>query len=157
MNAKILITGVALAVMATGAVSAKTMKNSASGGSYAAPSQPVPYGQMDSYMKATPKQRAAMSANGAGADTSATATSGSNMGAGSPPDANGMSTTPTPSGSMSNGSMSSGSMSNGSTPNGIDVERALDHPTDERRRAGDAGSGDTSQVSPSSGLEIGRG
>ena len=45
MNAKVLIAGVAVAVMATGAVSAKTMKHSASGGSYAAPSQPIPYGQ----------------------------------------------------------------------------------------------------------------
>jgi hypothetical protein len=106
MNAKVLIAGVAVAVMATGAVSAKTTKHSTSGGAYAAPSQPIPYGQMDAYMKASPKQRAAMSASGMGTDASAT-TSGSSMGAGSTPDNNGMSATPAPSGSMSSGSMSS--------------------------------------------------
>ena len=105
MNAKVLIAGVAVAVMATGAVSAKTMKHSTSGGSYAAPSQPIPYGQMDAYMKATPKQRAAMSAGGASADTSATTSAGSsNMGAGAAPDSNGMSPGATPGGSMSSGS-----------------------------------------------------
>ena len=104
MNAKVLIAGVAVAVMATGAVSAETMKHSMSGGSYAAPSQPIPYGQMDSYMKASPKQRAAMNANGMSADTSATASSGSGMNS-----SNGMSN-----GSSSNGAMSSGATS--STP-----------------------------------------
>ncbi len=105
MNAKVLIAGVAVAVMATGAVSAKTMKHSTSGGSYAAPTQPIPYGQMDSYMKASPKKRAAMSASGMGTDASATTTSGSSMGAGSTPDNNGMSSGSTTSGSMSSGAM----------------------------------------------------
>jgi hypothetical protein len=118
MNAKVLIAGVAVAVMATGAVSAKTMKHSTSGGAYAAPSQPIPYGQLDGYMKASPKQRAAMSANGMGADTSATAPAGSsNMGAGSPADSNGMSAGSPSNGSMSNGSMSNGSMTGGSMSN----------------------------------------
>ncbi len=97
MNAKVLIAGVAVAVMATGAASAKTM----SGGTYAAPSQPIPYSQLDSYMKASPKKRAAMSASGMGTDASATTTSGSSMGAGSTPDSNGMSAGSTTSGSMS--------------------------------------------------------
>ena len=109
MNAKVLIAGVAVAVMATGAVSAKTM----SGGTYAAPSQPIPYDQLDGYMKASPKKRAAMSATSSAADTSATATSGSTMGAGSPPDANGMTTTPAPSATPS--AAPSGSMSSDTT------------------------------------------
>ncbi len=120
MNAKVLIAGVAVAVMATGAASAKTMKHSMSGGTYAAPSQPIPYGQLDGYMKASPKQRAAMSASGMGTDASATTTAGSTMGAGATPDANGMTTTPapsaTPSAPMSSGSMSSDTTTPATTP-----------------------------------------
>ena len=87
MNAKVLTAGVAVAVMVAGASSAKThmsRKHHETGGSYAAPSQPIPYSQMDAYMKASPKQRMAMessgsAATGSSADTSAT-TQGSAMG-----------------------------------------------------------------------------
>ena len=93
MNAKVLIAGVAIAVMATGAASAKTMKHKmSSGGSYAAPSQPIPYSQMDAYMKASPKQRTAMM-SGAPADTSSTGMSSGAMSSSAPP-ASGGSMTP---------------------------------------------------------------
>jgi hypothetical protein len=50
--------------------------NERRGGAYAAPQQPIPYAQLDQYMKASPRQRMAMEqqANtGTTADTSATA------------------------------------------------------------------------------------
>ena len=103
MNAKILITGVAVAVLAAGAAAAQTAADTGStgaasgssatsthhvrhhashhrmakneGGAYAAPQQPIPYAQLDQYMKASPRQRMAMAqqANtGTTADTSAT-------------------------------------------------------------------------------------
>lgn len=123
MNAKILVTGVAVAVLAAGAGAAQTdtssspagapaatsgsdmgaqhsvrhharhhhMARNERGGSYAAPQQPIPYAQLDQYMKASPRQRMAMEqqANtGTTADTSATApaaspgpSTGSDMGA----------------------------------------------------------------------------
>lgn len=133
MNAKILVTGVAVAVLAAGAAAAQTNPSTGSmasgsstggteatsanggsdmgthhharhhahhhrmamnerrGGEYAAPQNPIPYAQLDQYMKATPRERMAMEqqANtGNTADTSATApaaspgpSTGSNMGA----------------------------------------------------------------------------
>jgi hypothetical protein len=136
MYAKILITGVAVAVLAAGAAAAQTTPSSAStsstssssqtdaaamgdtgsaamaspktttprhtatharrardarGGTYAAPAQPIPYAQLDTYMKSTPRERAAMShgaATGGAADASATASNGMDNGgsiAGAPP------------------------------------------------------------------------
>ena len=113
MNAKVLIAGVAVAVMATGAVSAKTMKHhkmssGMSGGSYAAPSQPIPYSQMDSYMAASPKARSAMMSGGGGMSSDSGMSSGaspsSSMG-GAAPDAGGSMSSPpsAPSGSMAPG------------------------------------------------------
>ncbi len=120
MNAKVLIAGVAIAAMASGAVSAKTMKHhktssGMSGGSYAAPSQPIPYAQMDSYMKASPRQRTAMM-SGMSSDTamSSGAAGTSNMGSAGADTGGVMSGS-----SMSTGSMSGGSMSppvNSGTP-----------------------------------------
>jgi hypothetical protein len=121
MNAKMLITGVAVAVLAAGAAASQTDPSSgamgssapmgqnaspagdtgstdaaphhamhhrthkASGerGAYAAPQQPIPYAQLDDYMKASPRQRMAMeqgSANtGSTADTAATSPSNGSM------------------------------------------------------------------------------
>ena len=76
MNAKILIAGVAVAAMVCGAASARThaKHHHASGGvSYAAPSQPIPYSQLDAYVKAAPKQRSAMMSGGAMASAGAPA------------------------------------------------------------------------------------
>lgn len=76
MNAKVLIAGVAVAAMVCGAASARThaMHRHASGAmSYAAPSQPIPYGQLDAYLKASPKQRTAMMSGGAMATAGAMA------------------------------------------------------------------------------------
>ena len=70
MNSKILITGAVVAILAAGAASASPRHHGdASGrGKYAAPAQPIPYAQLDAYLKATPKERMAMSAS-AGAAT----------------------------------------------------------------------------------------
>lgn len=64
MNAKILIAGVAVAVMVSGVASAKMHRHVMTGGAYAAPAQPVPYAQLEAYMKASAKQRMAMMASG---------------------------------------------------------------------------------------------
>jgi hypothetical protein len=59
MNAKVLVAGVAIVVMAAGASSAKTHRHSMhhsmhghsmSEDAYAAPAEPIPYAQMDTYM-----------------------------------------------------------------------------------------------------------
>jgi Ni/Co efflux regulator RcnB len=90
MNAKILVTATAVAVLAAVLAAAQTTSASdstdttkaasataaakhtahhrqmasnekrAGRGAYAAPQQPVPYAQLDAYMKATPKERLAM-------------------------------------------------------------------------------------------------
>ncbi len=67
------------AALAITAGSALAAKPGARGASVAGPSQPLPYSQMDAYMKASPKQRAskdwwAGASTGASADTAATAT-----------------------------------------------------------------------------------
>jgi hypothetical protein len=130
MNAKILVTGVAVAVLSAGLAAAQTDQTAPSpstaatpapsatassdmgakthvrhhahhnrmarnerrgAGTYAAPDQPIPYAQLDAYLKASPRERMAMAqqANtGTTADTSATApaasqgpSTGSSMGA----------------------------------------------------------------------------
>ncbi|MBV8683340.1 MAG: hypothetical protein JO111_10730 [Caulobacteraceae bacterium] len=131
MNAKILVTGVAVAVLVAGAAAAQSttstgsMSSSSSagtgatsapaasdtgakahakhhahhkrmasnerhsrGGQYAAPAQPIPYAQLDQYMKASPKERMAMAqqANtGTSADVSATAPAATAPAASPPP------------------------------------------------------------------------
>jgi molybdate transport system ATP-binding protein len=67
MKTQVLFVGVAVALMAAGGASARAKM---AGGAYAAPSQPIPYSQLDAYVKASPKQRAAIVAsNGAAAST----------------------------------------------------------------------------------------
>jgi hypothetical protein len=108
MNAKMLITGAAVAVLAAGAALAQTDPSSSAmspttgdtaagtstattpmhhrrhkmheskegAGAYAAPKQPIPYAQLDQYMKSSPKQRMAMAQQadtGSSVDTAATA------------------------------------------------------------------------------------
>jgi len=83
MNAKFLIVGVAAIALAASGAAAKTRHHAmrhakgameASGGSYAAPAQPIPYGQMDAYMKASPSERSSMMSGGASAPASTTTT-----------------------------------------------------------------------------------
>jgi hypothetical protein len=83
MNAKILIAGVAIAALAAGGASATMHKKHSvsSAGAYAEPAQPIPYSQLDAYMKASPRERqqilasAATASTGSQADTSASSTS----------------------------------------------------------------------------------
>jgi hypothetical protein len=81
MNAKFLIVGVAAIALAASGAQAKSRHHATrhakgaaeeSGGAYAAPAQPIPYGQLDAYMKATPKERADMMSGGASAPASTT-------------------------------------------------------------------------------------
>ncbi len=59
MITKAILTGVAVAALTCSVASAYTAHKGAKE-TYAAPSQPIPYGKVDSYLKATPKQRTAM-------------------------------------------------------------------------------------------------
>ena len=80
MNVKMLLVGAATALLAAGASQAATSRH----GAYAEPAQPVPYSQLDAYMKASPRVRAskdwaaaagmntARASTGIAADTSAT-------------------------------------------------------------------------------------
>ncbi len=61
MNSKLLIAGAAFAALSCGAASAHHGRTAAN--IYAAPDQPVPYAQLDGYLKATPSQRAQMASN----------------------------------------------------------------------------------------------
>nr|MBA3811398.1 hypothetical protein [Caulobacteraceae bacterium] len=73
MNTKGLIAGVAIAALAVGGASAKTHKRhrahkmASSADMYASPAQPIPYTQLDAYMKASPSQRASMDMSSGGA------------------------------------------------------------------------------------------
>ena len=69
MNAKILIAGVAMAALAAGGASATMHKKHSAAGAYAEPAQPIPYSQLDAYMKASPRQRQQILASGATAST----------------------------------------------------------------------------------------
>jgi molybdate transport system ATP-binding protein len=77
MMIKTLAAGVALAVLVSGAASAAPQSKTAMTPA-ASPSQPIPYSQLDAYMKASPKTRASKdwwsgsAATGASTDTSAT-------------------------------------------------------------------------------------
>ena len=105
MKMQVLAGAAVLALIATADASAATKK----AGSYAAPSQPIAYSKLDSYLKASPSQRAkrdwsggsAASASNAGANVSAT-TPAANAGGSMPmstqtqaPDANVSDTPPT--------------------------------------------------------------
>jgi hypothetical protein len=79
MKKMILVAGAAALAMSAGSALAGGA-HKASGLTAAAPKQPIPYSQLDSYLKASPKQRAgkhwwaqAEANTGASADTSATA------------------------------------------------------------------------------------
>ena len=80
MKTRILIASVAIAALGCGAASATTTHHARAKSSYAAPDQPVPYAQLDGYLKASPAQRSAMMSStpatpmAAPADTSASAT-----------------------------------------------------------------------------------
>ncbi len=71
MNRKLLVMSVTAAVLAAGATSATTMhkKHSMSeGGHYAAPSQPIPYAQLDAYLTGSRSERQQIEAQGASKD-----------------------------------------------------------------------------------------
>jgi hypothetical protein len=61
MNAKVLLAGALIAALAAGAAEGRTHQATAkAGGAYAPPAQPIPYAQLDAYLKGTSKQRAAI-------------------------------------------------------------------------------------------------
>jgi hypothetical protein len=82
MKSIVLAAGVAaVALMGGSAMAAPKAKM---GATVASPSQPIPYAQLDAYLKASPKQRATRdwwsgAATGAPADTSASASTGATM------------------------------------------------------------------------------
>jgi len=82
VNTKLLIAGVAIAALSCGAASAHThhKKNSAAN-EYAEPSQPIPYAQLDNYLKATPRQRASMDFTNPAASTGTAANASASAGA----------------------------------------------------------------------------
>jgi hypothetical protein len=77
MMIRTLAVGVALAALVSGAASAAPQAKASA--AMAGPSQPIPYAQLDAYLKASPKQRASKdwwsgsASTGASTDTSATA------------------------------------------------------------------------------------
>ncbi|HWU14264.1 MAG TPA: hypothetical protein VN157_09675, partial [Caulobacter sp.] len=77
MMIRTLAAGVALAVLVAGAASAAPQSKSSAAA--ASPKQPIPYSQLDAYLKASPKQRASKdwwsgsASTGMSTDTSATA------------------------------------------------------------------------------------
>ena len=81
MMIRTLAVGVALAVLASGAASAAPQGKAKTSAAVAGPSQPIPYAQLDAYLKASPKQRASKdwwsgsASTGMSADTSATTSS----------------------------------------------------------------------------------
>ena len=76
MKPYIVITGAAVVALVAGGASATSHKShhkshSMSAGMYEAPSQPIPYAQLDSYLAAKPSQRASMVDSGAAMQSSA--------------------------------------------------------------------------------------
>jgi hypothetical protein len=70
MKPHLLMTGAAVAALVAGAASATIHKphhrsGSTSAGMYAAPSQPIPYAELDGYLAAKPSERASMGDPGA--------------------------------------------------------------------------------------------
>jgi hypothetical protein len=84
------MTGIAIAALVAGGASAtvhKKLHNSrgASASAYATPPQPIPYAQLDSYLNASPRERASMdlsSGSSAAATDQAGATPGADQSAG---------------------------------------------------------------------------
>lgn len=80
MFTKTLLAGATFALISSGAVSGAAVANPKikASAAVASPKQPIPYGQLEAYSKASPKQRATKdwwageAATGAAADTSAT-------------------------------------------------------------------------------------
>jgi hypothetical protein len=83
MMIRTLAVGVALAALASGAALAAPQGKAKASTAVAGPSQPIPYAQLDAYLKASPKQRASKdwwsgsASTGMSADTSATASAAS--------------------------------------------------------------------------------
>jgi hypothetical protein len=79
MMIKTLAAGVALTALVSGAAMAAPQAKANASAAVAGPSQPIPYAQLDAYLKASPKQRASKdwwsgtASTGASTDTSATA------------------------------------------------------------------------------------
>lgn len=79
MMIRTLAAGVALAALVSGAASAAPQAKAKASATVAGPAQPIPYGQLDTYLKASAKQRASKdwwsgsASTGMSADTSATA------------------------------------------------------------------------------------
>jgi hypothetical protein len=122
MKTGLLITGAAIAALAAGGASATVHKSrqkshAMSANMYAAPSQPIPYAQLDSYLAAKPSQRASMGDSGAQMGSSPTPqTSDTGMSPPAAPDSQ-----PSPGagdqmGSQNSGNMNSMSGSNGAPP-----------------------------------------
>ncbi|MEO8813344.1 MAG: hypothetical protein ABI376_10590 [Caulobacteraceae bacterium] len=107
MNTRLLIAGVAIAALAAGAASARThhhtTRHTMRGPNYAAPSQPIPYGQLDAYVGGHGNGMAMSSSPGTAVAGSSSDTSATTAG---------------PMNNDTSGSMSSGSMSSGSTTPG---------------------------------------
>lgn len=87
---KTIVLAAGAAALALTAGSALAAKPGAKGASVMGPSQPIPYSQLDAYMKASPKQRASKdwsseASTGASTDTSATTSQPSESSATPPP------------------------------------------------------------------------
>lgn len=102
MKLKLLILGGASLALIAGVADAKTHRHAAatSGGAYAPPSQPIPYDQVDKYVKGNAKTRASIVASAGQADTgaaaNASATTSTGMGANSASDMGAPSAAPAP-------------------------------------------------------------
>ena len=77
MITRILVTGVAIAALTAGAASAHKARHHARHGglTFAAPEQPIPYAELDHYLRASPAERrsiAAAASTGGAANASAT-------------------------------------------------------------------------------------
>jgi hypothetical protein len=132
MKMIVLAAGAAAMALTAGTAMAATKRHS-SAAVASGPPQPIPYTQLDAYLKASPKQRmarnwwagsdmAAGASTGTTANTAASTTAGSDVSgsgaAGSTPGANSSSGMSSGAGTSPSGSMSSGSMTPGASPSG---------------------------------------
>ncbi len=96
----LLLGGAALALTAGGAEAAKSHNASrhasTATGAYAPPSQPIPYSQVDSYVKGNAKQKAAIVATASQADTGTAANTSATAAAPPPADQTAPSAAPAP-------------------------------------------------------------
>jgi hypothetical protein len=79
MKTLALAVGAAALVLSAGSAALAAKSSSAKGATAMGPSQPIPYPQLDAYLKASPKERASKdwwsgASTGAGTDTAATTT-----------------------------------------------------------------------------------